>query len=214
MPRKKMAAEEAIVSEIASGIQRMCDALVQARATKAISRRLRDLEDEYKIWTALLDLRQTKSKKELREILHVDPKHVAKKCRGLRIAVDDLGQLREMFDALAHTIIGKRVELKDPQRVLSLLRRMVSDREPRIKRFKPEFEEGFRLMEEARTRGEVITAENLAKQLRPDDYDRNPESTIRGMQQGIDRVRKEHNRLLSEKIPSPFLSAGEHQNPN
>lgn len=205
MPRKKMAAEEAIVSEIASGIQ--------ARATRSINRRLRDLEDEYKIWTALLDLRQAKSKKELREILLVDPKHIAKKCRGLRFPVDELGQLREMFDAVAHTIIGKRVELKNPQRVLSLLRRMV-DREPRIKSFKPEFEEGFRLMEEAKTRGEVITAETLAKQLRPDVYDRNPESAIRGMQQGIDRVRKEHQRLLSQKIPSPFLSAGEHQNPN
>ena len=125
MPRKKMAAEEAVVSEIASGIQRICDALVQARATRTINRRLRDLEDEYNFWAALLDLRQTKSKKELREILLVDPKHIAKKCRGLRFPVDELGQLREMFDAVAHTIIGKRVELKNPQRVLSLLRRMV-----------------------------------------------------------------------------------------
>ena len=110
MPRKKMAAEEAVVSEIGSGIQRMCDALVQARATRSINRRLRNLEDEYKIWTALLDLRQTKSKKELREILPVDPKHVAKKCRGFRIAVDDLGQLREMFDALAHTIQARIIK--------------------------------------------------------------------------------------------------------
>ena len=138
----------------------------------------------------------------------------AGKGRGLRIAVDDLGLLTKMFDAAVHTLTGKPVELPDPQRVLSLLKRLVSDQQPRIKRFKPEFEEGFRLMEEARTRGEVITAEMLAKQLRPEDYDRNPESTIRGMQQGIDRVRKEHQRLLSEKIPSPFLSPGEHENPN
>ncbi|MGA2329589.1 MAG: hypothetical protein ABSH05_25300 [Bryobacteraceae bacterium] len=212
MPRKKTASAEELQKTIEQGMLRVRDALLKAGAGRAIRRRIRQLAWEYRFWNNLLALRAATSRKELQVLLTPDPRRVAEQCKDLQVRIDDLELVAELLEKIADAISGKPVVVSSPRRLLEFVARLADSKRAAPRQLKNLYIEAFRWKTEAKARGQVVTAEALARQLAPKKYQENPESAIRSMQQGIRRVERAHKRCLGLGLPSPFLPAGERQN--
>ena len=153
----------------------------------------------------LLDLLEARPKKEIREVLQVDPRTVANSCGELSLREDDLEQIRHLLSAVALAGSGKAAAIQNPERLFDFFARIAKEKAPLIQRFKPAFEQAFRGRMRAETSGKIVTIESLARELTPYEYKRNPGSALRSMGRGIARVRREHERCETLGLPSPFL---------
>lgn len=215
MARSRVATKAEVQRTVVEGVERVRDALFKPGASKALERRLKHLDQEYKFWSALFILRKTQTKKQLRETLKGDPVALAAWCEGSTFTVDDLAGLAGYWDLVADAVSGKpmSVDSLPAQVVRFLLRIMIRPTTPRIRRYKYAFEEAFRRQTQAQAKGEEPpTAASLAKELMSAQYDRDSFTTLRAMQRGIGRVKQAHKRCVELGIPSPFLPSDEHMN--
>ena len=118
--------------------------------------------------------------------------------------VEDLEQIRQMFDGMIATLAGQSIEVDNPDLFVEALTRAARPTPP--KRFKPAFEEAFKRRKRAEERGKSIPVKDLAQELTSYEYKRNPESAIRSMQRGIARIEAEHQQYVVQGQPSPYLS--------
>ena len=152
----------------------------------------------------LLDYVSGGSDESLRDLFPIDVSQLSQASQELSVRVEDLDQIKQLFDALTAAFLGQPAEIENPSRLLDVLTRSSKPASP--KRFKPAFEQAFRRVKEAQKIGKSIPAKDLAQDLTPYEYNHTPESAIRSMQKGIARVEREHQSCVRQEIPSPFLS--------
>lgn len=201
--RSKSATPEEIQGVISRGLARIRDALSLQRANKSIQSRMAQLAWEWHFWNRVLHLKKTKSRKEFRELFTPAPADVAEFCRGPSLTVADLGEISQLLQAVETTISSRKPGLS-----VSLLRFVIRRAEapqPRARKLKDVYVEGFRRRVAARGERKLVTASALARQLTPAQYEKNPDTATRNMQRGLARVRREHDRCVKLGIPSPFL---------
>ena len=186
-------------------MEAMRDSLLKRTAPGNIRRRMEQIAGEYQVWSYYLGISTLKDKKKARQELTFSQARIKSFAAKLKPTFDDLAALRNLLFGIADAISGEPIQQSELIKGVPALIRMGQPERLRIHRFKPEFEEAFRLRHEAKKRGQVITAKALAQRLTEYGYQKNPDSAIRNMEQGINRVDKEHRRLKRLRVPSPFL---------
>jgi len=203
MPRKRIARPEEIAKVIGGATQRLAEAVLSPNAPKLIKRHMQELGDEHLMFAGLLRARAIFPRREFRKLLSVDSGRIAEQVRHLKLTIEEVDALREYLDSVTDQITGKSAAINEPQRVTATLQRILFT-QPVVQRFKPEFEDAFRRSLGARRKGRLIPAWELAKAHTPDAFRLNEESAVRGMQKALVRIEKEHSRLKTLGIPSPF----------
>jgi hypothetical protein len=211
MARKRFATPEEFELAFTEALQRICDLLLSRRGPEAMKKQLLRLEEQYQLLANLLAIRKSMPRRKLRALLVPDTNRIRAESQQARINVEDLQNLVKPLTDVAVILEGKATQLTNLPDLLGTLSRLTQPAMPKVQRFKPAFENAFRIQDEAQRSGNVVHANELARTLTRYEFKRNPESATRAMQRGISRVREEHRRCLKEGLDSPFISP-EHQN--
>jgi hypothetical protein len=185
MARKRFATPEEIEKAFTEGLQRICDLLLSRRGLEALEKQLLRKEEEYQLLANWLALRKSMSKKKLRALLVPDTKKIRAKSQQARITVEDLQNLAKPFTDAADIMEGKTDQTTNAHALFQTLFRLTRPAMPKVQRFKPAFENAFRIQDEAQRSGNVVHANALARTLTPYEFKHNPESATRAMQRGI-----------------------------
>jgi len=205
MPRKRNARSEEIQTNLGAASQRLVDSLFSRRAPAVLRRYMRQLECEYSMCEVLLRARKDLPKKKLKGLLTIDRAKLFRNLANVRLTIEDVDAVREELDRFTAVMTGKVDKPVPSTRLFKTMGRLLSPPKPKAHRYRPEFVTAFRRSWQAEQSGQVIPASKLAQELLPDAYRTNPESTIRGLQKAIVRVKQAHERCVAEGIDSPFL---------
>jgi len=191
---------------VAEGVSLLTKALRSQTAPRSIAARIEQLELELEFWEDILHALERSTEKELDRYLAISTALIAEQSSEASLTVDDLEVLRQSFQGSADALNGNMPAAEAPSAEISrFLQRITAPKETRVRRFRPEFELAFRKRQLLSVESRTITAEALAEEFMSAEYQRNPESAVRNMQQGIRRVAREHERCERLGIPSPFL---------
>jgi len=201
MPRSKTVDAQEVQQAVAASLDRLLIALLRPLGR----RKLREYANQCALQWECCQFILSRKRSQLERMFRVDPASLGQISNGPRMTAADLRVQIKIIDNVTAWLTGETPLDALSYRDMGRLMIREGSRTIGPRTFKREFVQAFEAREWARTAGQRITQKELAQRFTPRAYERNPESALRAMGNGLKRIERDRLRLDAE-IRSRSLS--------
>ena len=205
MARKKLARNQDLERTIKASIRDVVNVLFSEDGPKVLSRGITYFEQQAMLWTSMRDWLATTPRKKVERWVNERLEFATLTSRNTGILEEDLIGIKEALSGVACVLSTGLPPTGNQKAARILFKHLLDQRDFQPRRFKPQFEEAFRIRHKAEQSDKLVTILDLTQRLTPYEFRKNPEAALRSMERGIRRVRVEHERCVALGLPSPFL---------